>query len=112
MIGDLIFDTELAEPAIGQINLYLRAQPPLRTQCKHVAHQQHPDHQNWVNRGAACVWVVRPKLPVHPTEVKNRVDLSDQMVGWNDLVEIKRIQELDLHILPRSHHSPASVSRR
>ena len=55
MIGNLIFDTELAEPAIGQINLHLRAQPPLRTQCKHISHQQHPDHQNRINRGTARV---------------------------------------------------------
>jgi hypothetical protein len=49
MIGNLIFDAEPAEPAIGQINLYLRAQPPLRTQCKHLPDQQHPYHQNRIN---------------------------------------------------------------
>jgi hypothetical protein len=30
-------------------------EPPLRAQCKHVAYQQHPYHQNRVNRRTACV---------------------------------------------------------
>ena len=37
MIGNLIFDTQLAKPAIGQVHLHLRAEPPLRTDRKHVA---------------------------------------------------------------------------
>jgi hypothetical protein len=31
---------ELAKPPICQIDLYLRAQPPLRANCKHVSHNQ------------------------------------------------------------------------
>jgi hypothetical protein len=39
------------------------------------------------------------------------IDLTDQMVAWNDLVEIKRIQGLDLTILQPTHHaSPPLIS--
>ncbi len=40
--------------------------------------------------------VVRRKLLVHPTQIENAIDLADQMVRWHHLVEIKRIEELDL----------------
>src|SRR5262245_60602857 len=49
---------------------------------------------------------------MHPTQIQNAIDLADQMVGWHDLVEIKRIKELDLPILPPTHHAqlpPMSV---
>jgi hypothetical protein len=87
------------EPARGQIELNLRAEPSLRAKRKHVADKQHPDHQHWIDRGPAGV--LRRKLLVHPTQIENAIDLADQMVSWHDLVEIKRIQELDLTIIPR-----------
>jgi hypothetical protein len=43
---------------------------------------------------------------MHPTEVKNAVELADQMIGWHHLVEIKGIKELALPVLPPSHHPP------
>src|SRR5262249_27747723 len=55
--------------------------------------------------------IVRPKLSMNPAQIKNGIDLTDQMAGWNDLVEIKPIQELDLTILPPTHHaSPPLIS--
>ena len=50
--------------------------------------------------------VVRRKLLVHPTQVENAINLADQMVRWHHLVEIKRIEELDLTIVPPTHHAP------
>jgi len=111
MIGNLILNTELAEPAIGQINLHLGAQPPLRAERKQVANEQHPDHQHRIDRGPTGVRVVRRKLLVHPTQIENAINLAHQMVRWHHLVEIKRIKELDLTILPPTHHaSPPLIS--
>jgi hypothetical protein len=42
---------------------------------------------------------------MHPTQIKNPVDLAHQMVAWDYLVEIKRIQKLDLTILPPTHYA-------
>ena len=55
--------------------------------------------------------VVRRKLLVHPTQIKNPVDLAHQMVAWDYLVEIKRIQELDLDNPPAAPScvAPADV---
>jgi hypothetical protein len=48
---------------------------------------------------------------MHPTQIKNGIDLTHQMVRWNDFVEIKRIQELDLIILPPTHHASPPLSQ-
>jgi hypothetical protein len=76
MIGYLVLDAELAKPSVGQIDLDLSAQMPLRADRKHVADNQHPDHQRRIDRGTARVRVVRRKLLVHPTEIKNAIDLG------------------------------------
>src|SRR4029079_8823991 len=105
VIGNLVFDTELAEPAIGKVNLNLSANPSLGADRKHIADQQHPDHQHRINRRPTSVRVIRRELLVHPTQIEQPVDLPDQMIGWNHLVEIKRIEKLSLPILPPPHHA-------
>jgi hypothetical protein len=55
MVGDTVFDTELAEPAICKVHLNLGADPPLRADRKHVPNDQHPDHENRINRWPAGV---------------------------------------------------------
>src|SRR5436190_555152 len=47
-------------------------------------------------RDASSAFGHRRKLPMHPTQVEHGVDLPDQMVGWNNLIEIKGIEELAL----------------
>ena len=41
---------------------------------EHVAEDEHPDHQNWINRGAAKVGVVGRQLAVHPRQVQHSRD--------------------------------------
>src|SRR4029077_2772169 len=108
MIGYLVLDAELAKPPIGQIDLHLSAQPPLRPDREHVAHDQHADHQHWIDRGTTGVRVVSRKLLVNPTEIENAVALADPMGHWHDLVEIKRKKKLALLPLPPPHHEPFS----
>jgi len=43
---------------------------------------------------------------VHPTQIEQAVDLPDQMIRRHHLVEIKRIKELALTVLPPTHHAP------
>src|SRR5262249_38596959 len=106
MVGDTVLDAELTEPAIGKVHLYLGADSPLRADRKHVANNQHPDHEYRIDRRSPCVRVVRCKLLVHPTQVEHRVDLPDQMIRGHYLVEIKRIKELALSTLSPPHHGP------
>ena len=91
---------ELAEPPVGQVDLDFSAQPALRAERKHVANDQHPDHQHRVNRGPTRVRVIRRQLLVHPTQIEQTVDLPHQMIGRDHLVEIKRIEKPSLSFFP------------
>src|SRR5512138_53375 len=99
MIWDLVFNPELAEPSVSQIDLNLSTEPPLRAERKHVADNQHSDHQHRINRRSASMRVEWCELLVHPTQVQQTIDLPHQMIRRYNLVEIKRIKELALTAL-------------
>src|ERR1043166_6470585 len=106
MVGYPVLNAELAKPPICQIDLHLGTQPPLRADRKHVANNQHSDHQHRIDRRPTCVRVVGRKLLVHPIKIDNAVDLPDQMIGRHHLVEIERVEELTLAALSPPHHRP------
>src|SRR6185503_4362726 len=99
MIWDIVFNPEPAEPPVSQVNLNLRTEPPLRAERKHVADNQHSDHQHRINRRSPSVRVEWCEFLVHPTQVQQTIDLPHQMIRRHDLVEIKRIKELALTAL-------------
>ena len=43
---------------------------------------------------------------MHPVQIEQTVDLPHQMIGWNHLVEMKRIEKLSLLAFPTTHHAP------
>jgi hypothetical protein len=57
MVGDLIFNPKLAEPAIGKVQMRLFTQAPFRANAKTITHKQHPAHQLRINRRPASVTV-------------------------------------------------------
>ena len=70
VVGDLVLQTQPAEPAVGQVQLHLLAQPPLRADRIAVADQQHPDHQLGIDRRTARVAVVGRHLAAQPAQVQ------------------------------------------
>src|SRR6476620_9670742 len=111
MVGYPILNAELAKPPIGQIDPYLGAQLPLRSDRKHVAHKQHPDHQHRIDRRPTRMRVIGRKLLVYPTQIENAVNLPDQMIRRHHLVEIKPVEELTLSALSPPHHRPLPANR-
>jgi len=53
-----IFQTQLAKPPIGQINLNLSADLPFRSDREHVPDDQHPDHQHRIDRRSPNLRVI------------------------------------------------------
>jgi hypothetical protein len=49
MVRHGIFQTETAEPAVGQVQVNFFTQAPLGTDAITVANDQHPDHQLGIN---------------------------------------------------------------
>lgn len=62
MLRHCILQTQAAEPAIGEVQVHLLAQPPLRPDPEAVADDEHPDHELWVDRGAPGMAVERREV--------------------------------------------------
>jgi len=100
-----VFDTELAEPTIGEVHLNLGVNPPLRTDSKYsqltASGSSAPDQ--WKagpytnNKGANSLW----------TQLRSsKLSIYRTMIRWDHLIQIKRIKELPLTVLPPTHHAP------
>jgi hypothetical protein len=99
MVRDDIFDTELAEPAIGEVHLHLSANQPLRPDRKDIPHDQHPDHQFRIDRRGD---------PSMNNEVQVRCeDRTDRVSAKTKLVE-----NLTLVTLRTAHHRPRRDSHQ
>jgi len=62
MVGHVAFQTQVAEPAIRQVQMQLVAQTTLRPDPHAVADDQHPDHQLRIDRRTARLAIKRPQV--------------------------------------------------
>ncbi len=106
-------EPEAAEPAIGEVQVDLVAEPPFRPDAEAVAHDQHADHQLRIDRGPARLAVERRQLPPQPCEIDETVDRPEQVVGWHVAVEREVVEQRALLDLSRPHHllPPPPLSR-
>jgi hypothetical protein len=89
MIGDLVFDAEATEPAVGEVELNLAVETAPRSDREHVAEDEHPDHQLRIDRWPAAVGIVRGELGATPRQVENFGDPADLMVVWYHRLEFE-----------------------
>jgi hypothetical protein len=104
MIRDSILDTELAEPAIGEVHLYFPTDQSLRADRKDVSHHQHPDHQLRIDRRASHRRIMRCK----PGQIESRIDPPDQVIGRHRIFEVELVEKLTLLSLQTAHHRSTS----
>jgi hypothetical protein len=104
MVGNLVLQAKAAKPAVGQIEGHLLAQLALRSNPIAVTHQQHPDHQLRIDRGAAGVAVKRRQLAAEIPEIEDDVNLPEEVVAWNPIVEAEFVEELGLITRQSTHH--------
>ena len=97
--GDLVLDAQAAEPAVRHVDLDLTAQQPLRANAKHVADDEHPDHEHRIDRGPTDLGVVRRQLRMYPRQIENRRDTAHEVIVRNHLFKAKRIEQLSLIVL-------------
>src|ERR1700736_1784134 len=108
MIRNGIFDAELAEPAIGEVHLHFTTDKPLRADRKHIPHDQHPDHQLWIDRWATHGRIMRCKFAAKPGKIESSVDLPHQMIFRNRVAKMKLVEQLTLVTLQTAHHGSTS----
>ena len=69
-------EPKATEPAIGQIEVDLVAQPTLRANAEAVADDQHAPHQLGIDRRATRLAVVRPQTRPQSAQIDEAVDLG------------------------------------
>ena len=83
VVRDASSRSEAAEPAIGQVQMHLFAQPPLGSDAEAVADDQHADHQLRIDRGPAGVAVEGGEVMAQIAEVEEAIDAraADESAG-------------------------------
>ena len=107
MVRYSILQPKTAEPAIGQVKVYFLAHTALRTNAVAVADNQHPHHQLRIDRGPTRMAVILSQVLAQLAQIKALVDATQEMVRWNVILEIKRIEQSLLSAFLLSHHLEA-----
>src|SRR5262245_11343653 len=89
VIRDLVLNREPTKPAIGEVHSHITAQRSLRANRKHVADDEHPDHQHRINRWPTEPRIIRCQLRMYPTQIENRSNLAHRMIVRHRLIETK-----------------------
>jgi len=101
-------EAEAAEPAIGEIEVYLLAEPALRSDAQAIADEQHPDHQLGIDRGAAGLAVIGPQVLAQARQIHEPVDPPQQVIVRDVALQAEAVKQRLLHHRPLAHHRPAS----
>ena len=106
MIGNRAVQPQPAEPTVGQIEVDIVAQPPLRADPEAIADNQHPDHQLGIDRRATRLAVVGFKMRPNLRQIDKPVDLAKQMIVGDMTLEAEAVEQRLLHHPPLAHHRP------
>ena len=81
VIGDFVFEAQPTEPAICQVQMGLFAQPPLGANTVAIAHDQHADHQLWVNRRTPN-WAVKiGEVMAQVAQIETLINAAQKVIG-------------------------------
>src|SRR5436305_11579870 len=104
MFGQVAVETEPAKPAIGEVQMELFAQPPLRANAETVADDQHADKQFRIDRRPAFLAVERSQLLPQAIEFNEPVDQSQQVPLRHMPFERKLVKQSVLPNAAFPHH--------
>ena len=104
MVRHPAVEPETAEPAVGEVEVDLVAQPALGADAEAGADEQHADHQLGGDRRPTGRSVERRQLPAQAAEVDEAVDGAQQMIGRNVGFQRNLVEQAVLLDLPRTHH--------
>ena len=90
VIWDFVFQTQPAEPAIGQVQVHLFAQSTLGTNAIAVADDQHAHHQFRINLGAPDRAIEVRQVGARVTEIQALVDAAQEVFGRDVIFQIER----------------------
>ena len=112
VVGDVALQPQPAEPAIGEIEVHLLAQPPLGADAQAVADQQHADHQLGIDRRTADRAVEVPQVLANALQIDEPVDGPEQVILRHVPLQRELVEERALICPPLAHHGRISRSGR
>src|SRR5262249_2319273 len=89
-----------------RVNLDCFVAPSGRADHKHVADDQHPDHEHRIDRGPTDPGVIGRKLGMDPGQVENGSNPANGMIVGYRLLKVERIKQLSLLVVEPPHHRP------
>jgi len=109
VVGNVAVETQSAKPAIGEIEVDLVAQLPLRADAKTIADDQHPDRQLGVDRRSAHLAVKGPQMLADRGQIDEPVDRAEQVIRRHVPLEAELVKQRFLRHRPLAHHRPVST---
>lgn len=110
MIRYLPPQARAAEPATGQIEVYLLAQAPLRTVAMAVCRNQHVDNHFRIDRRSACRSVKGSEMLVVSAQIRQGINLPEQVILRGVLFQSKLTKQCFLIGWQLIHHRHSSSS--
>ena len=92
-----------AKPAIGQIEMNLINQPPLKPDAVEIVDQQHAYHELGINRWSASVAVKGLGLMADRAEVQQPVNSAQKVIGRDMILDAEPAKQCILNLLPTHH---------
>ena len=104
MVGNPAGQIEPAKPAVGQVQVNLFAQSPLRPDPEAIPNKQHPDHRFRIDRGPSRRTVERRQMQANARQIDQTVNRSQQVAGRDVILERELVEQSASRPLPRTHH--------
>lgn len=111
VVGHVAVQAQSAEPPIGQVEMHLFTQAPLRPDAEAVANQQHADQQFGIDRGAPNRAVERRHVRPDALNIHEAVDRPKQVVKRDMPLQRELVEQRRLIDLPFAHHARVSRSQ-
>lgn len=109
VVGHITFQPEAAEPAIGEVYMYLLAQSLLGPDIHAIADDQHPDHQLRINRRATGRALEGAQMFADAQQINEPVDRAQQMIRRNMPLQVEAVEQRLLRHRPFAHHTAVST---
>ena len=104
VVRNLAVQPQAAEPAVGEVEVDLLAEPALGADAEAIADQQHADQQLGIDRGTSDRAVEGSKMRPHALQIDEAVDRPKQMILGHVPLERELVEERPLIHPTITHH--------
>jgi len=93
MIRDLAFQTQPADPPVGQVEMDFLAQPPFRVDAVAIANDEDADWHIRVGRGPAGVAIASGQVTAQLAQIRQGINLAEKLVLGYVIFQAKIVKQ-------------------